>query len=90
MDCEGTARLLLLIDGHSYVVTCLRPDPAVAAAAWRLTRLGGRGERASHDVSVFKHGVECTCGDWVFHAHKRPQGCKHVKAARAVGLIPEL
>lgn len=82
----NTARLLLLIDGESYVVTRIVPDPGVVKVAWRLTKFAGRGKHVTHDVSVGEHGLECTCGDWVFRGPLKV--CKHLRAAKDVGLLP--
>jgi hypothetical protein len=67
-----------------YRVKRIDADPAVAAAAFRLTKLTGE----IYDVSALPHGPECTCEDFYFcRLYKDPKGCKHVAAMRIVGLI---
>ncbi len=79
----GFCRLTLTINGDNYSV---RPLPAdfVGIRAFRLTKRDGE----AHDVARHAHGAECTCGDRVFRRDGiDPKGCKHIRAARAVGLI---
>jgi hypothetical protein len=79
----GTCGLTLRINGESYRV---RPIPAEFGVmrAFRLTKRSGE----FHDVSHQVYGHECTCGDFVFRRDGiDPAGCKHIRAARAVGLL---
>ncbi len=81
--CTGRCGLTLRIDGTAYRV---RPLPADfgGTRAFRLTKAGGE----AHDVSRGLHGDECTCGDFVFRRDGiDPKGCKHIRAARALGLL---
>jgi hypothetical protein len=74
----------LAITGHegtrAYQVTVLRPDPAVARAAYRLQRPGGD----AYDVAVFATGPECSCPDFIFRSHASREGCKHISALRSL------
>ncbi len=79
----GVCRLTLTINGDNYRV---RPLPADFGGirAFRLTRRDGE----SHDVARHAYGAECTCGDYVWRRDGLDaKGCKHIRAARAVGLI---
>ena len=84
---HGKAGLTLHVNGQDYRVCRLEPHPAVAGKGFRLTKPDG----THYDVATTPHGVTCECGDWVFHRDgKDPDGCKHVKALRAWGLLPPL
>jgi hypothetical protein len=79
----GVCSLHLSINGVKYRV---KPLPAEFGGikAFRLTKPDG----ASHDVSRMIYGPECTCGDFVFRRDGiDPAGCKHIRAARACGLL---
>jgi len=79
----GRCGLTLRINGESYRV---RPLPADFGGikAFRLTRADG----TFHDVNRDVFGVGCTCGDHVWRREGiDPAGCKHARAARALGLL---
>ena len=79
----GRCGLTLRINGERYKV---RPLPADFGGlkAFRLTKPDG----SFHDVSRGVHGRECTCGDYIWRRDGiAPLGCKHIKAARALGLL---
>jgi len=82
---SGTTTMTLGINGTSYQVVRLWPDPELATIAYRLRKPDG----AVYDVALTAHGALCSCPDFVFHRDgKDPAGCKHVKAMRAWGLLP--
>ena len=75
--------LVMHINGMAYKVR--RVDGLKARVqAWRLTKPDGD----SYDVSHGVFGASCTCGDQTWrHEGIDATGCKHIRAARAVGLI---
>ena len=80
---SGKCGLTLRINGTRYRV---RPLPADFGGmrAFRLTKPDGE----FHDIAREIHGLSCTCGDWVFRRDGIDEaGCKHVRAAVAVGLL---
>lgn len=84
----GTCSLALTINGVAYKVRPLpRADGTGAAKAFRLVKQGGKGD--VYDVLVHRDGhAECDCPDAIYRRNGLDAaGCKHVKAARAVGLI---
>jgi hypothetical protein len=77
-------RLTVTIRGESYGVRPIRPEAADVARAWRLRRRDG----TSYVVADTIHGATCECGDFIFrHDGIEDLGCKHIRAARALGLI---
>lgn len=79
----GFCRLTLTINGVSYRVKPLPADFG-GLKAFRLTRPDGE----FHDVARHVYGAECSCGDFVFRRDGiDEQGCKHIKACRACGLL---
>jgi hypothetical protein len=81
---HGMARLMLVINGTSYVLRRVPTDPSAALRAWRLKKNDG----THYNVAVTEHGPVCDCPDFVFHRDGLdPAGCKHVKALAAVGLM---
>ena len=59
-------------------------DASVALKAFRLKKTDG----TTYDVVQTVHGLECECPDFVFHRDGLdPDGCKHIKALAACGLI---
>jgi hypothetical protein len=81
---SGRCSLRLSINGVSYRVRPIRPEAFGGIRAFRLTK----GDGATHDVSLDVHGAACTCGDWTFRREGiDPTGCKHIRAAKACGLL---
>jgi hypothetical protein len=81
---HGTCRLTLTINGTAY---SLRPNPADSFAALKAFRLR-KADGTVYDVAETVHGLECDCPDFVFHRDGTdPDGCKHVKALVACGLL---
>ena len=82
---HGTARLSLAINGVCYAVRFLPVDPGAGVS--RLVRLR-KADGESYDLSAHPHGHECTCPDYEFSRRGTGNGpCKHIAAARAVGLL---
>lgn len=74
-------RLTLHIRGAAYSV---RPLASEDGRAYRLRKADG----TAHDVAETSYGPTCDCGDQVYrHEGIDGQGCKHIRALRAVGLI---
>lgn len=78
------ARLLLCIEEAVYFLIPLAPDKSVAQIAWRMVKAGSRSEE-SYDICFTEFGPSCECGAAVY----RNEACKHVRACRAVGLLPK-
>src|SRR5262245_34912210 len=78
--------LVLTIGSSSYSVIRLKPDAAVASAAFRLVKLI---DAVVYDIAVTGHGVACSCPDFTFNRDgKDAAGCKHICCLRAWGLVP--
>lgn len=82
----GTCSLAITINGQSYQVIPLQPHPEVASKAIRLKKEDG----TVYDLTVALDGQQkCDCPDFIYHRDgKDHAGCKHLKSARAVGLLP--
>lgn len=84
-----SARLLLAIrigeEETLYTVAHFDPHPRVASIAIRL-RKDIAGE--PYDVWQDEHGQHCTCPDFTYRRGNVPDGCKHILALKAVGLLP--
>ena len=80
----GTARLSLFINGTAYDVRPLSADARTAIKAFRLRKFDG----TEYDIAQMVHGIACDCPDFTFKREGiDPEGCKHVKALVACGLI---
>lgn len=81
---QGTCRLILRINGTSYTVRPVLADSSVALKAFRLRKADG----TLYDVAHTVHGHQCDCPDFLFHRDGiDPDGCKHIKALVACGLL---
>jgi hypothetical protein len=82
---RNTFQIRFKIEGTWYSVVPLRPDPAVARKAYRMRKLGPRGERtAEYDVSILAEGhPSCECKGWL-RWHKP---CRHLRTLAAAGMI---
>lgn len=66
-----------------YQVKILIPDRSIAVRAWRLTKPNG----TSYDVMMNeRHGMSCTCADFIWKRQNSPEPCKHCIAITEVGL----
>ena len=78
--------LVLTIDRTAYSVGRLACDEAIAARAFRLRKADG----TPYDVKQTPFGPECDCPDFIFRRDGLdPDGCKHIQALAAYGLIAE-
>src|SRR4051794_25992497 len=81
---HGTCRLTLTINGTRYSVRPILADSSVALKAFRLRKDAG----TVYNVTKTAYGNQCECGDFLFRREGLdPQGCKHVKALVACGLL---
>jgi hypothetical protein len=81
---HGTCRLTLTINGVAYAVIPNRGASEVTHKAFRLRKHNG----TVYDVAATTHGVTCDCPDYLFNRQdKDVNGCKHVKAMKACGLL---
>jgi hypothetical protein len=79
---RDTCSLTLRIRSTDYRVT---PHPCTTGRAWRLRRADGKG---SCVVAEGPGGPTCDCPDARFrHSGLDDEGCKHIRACRALGLI---
>lgn len=82
---HGTARLELVITGTRYAARVLPADPE--SGVFRLVRLR-KNDGTAYYVHSGEHGCGCDCPDFTFSRDGiDPDGCKHVKALCAVGLL---
>jgi hypothetical protein len=78
------ARLSLFINGTAYDVRPLAADESAATRAFRLRKFDG----TEYDIAHTAEGASCDCPDFTFHREGiDPEGCKHIKALIACGLI---
>lgn len=81
----GTCRLFIRIDGVCYGLTKVDSRPSAVEVGWRLRKANGD----CYDVARTESGYTCDCPDFAFRRDGiDPDGCKHVKALRVVGLLP--
>jgi hypothetical protein len=82
---HGVARLVLHINGTAY---SLHPLWCDGVEATRLYRLRKCGTPTRYVVAETPDGPVCDCPDYTFHREGiDPDGCKHIKAMVATGLI---
>ena len=80
----GPARWTLTIGSTAYAVRRLGAAPEIARRAFRLAK----GDGTLYDVAETPFGPACDCPDFLFRRDGvDPEGCKHVRALVAVGLI---
>jgi hypothetical protein len=81
---HGVCRLTIEINGTAYAVIPNRGAGALYSRAFRLKK----GDGTIYDVAATAHGVTCDCPDYLFNRQdKDVNGCKHVKAMKACGLL---
>jgi hypothetical protein len=82
---RNTFRIRFLIEGAWYSVVPLKPDPAVARKAYRMAKLGPKGERdAGYDVSISAEGhPNCECRGWL----RWNKPCRHLRTLAAAGML---
>lgn len=69
-----------------YSWTILDPDPEIGSPALRLTKADG----SNYDLIRRPWGWDCECPDFKHRREgKDKDGCKHIRACRAVGLLKE-
>jgi hypothetical protein len=88
------AGLILRIEGRDYHVSYLEPGQTLDLEYRRPGALDptcySLGIDPDNDpTDVCAGGASCTCPDFARrHAGTGSEGCKHIRAARAVGLLP--
>src|SRR5262245_27157094 len=81
---QAVARLSLFINGKAYHVRPLPPGTSGHFKSFRHRKFDG----TEYDVEQTSHGITCDCPDFTFNREGiDPEGCKHVKALVACGLI---
>ncbi len=79
----GRCRLTLTINGLHYGVRRIASEDDAVPRAFRLTR-----KHDIFDVAQTVHGPVCDCPDFIFRRDGRdPNGCLHIRAMRAVGIL---
>src|SRR3954447_25044363 len=81
---QAVARLSLFINGRAYHVRPLPREGSAPIKAYRLRKFDG----TEYDLAQTSDGITCDCPDFTFNRDGiDPEGCKHVKALVACGLI---
>ena len=81
---KAVCRLTIVINDMDYLV---KPNSAEASAAIKAYRLS-KADGTDYDVAQTRHGLTCDCPDFIFHRDGiDPEGCKHIKAMVAYGLL---
>lgn len=79
----GRCRLTLTINNSNYDVRPIAPGDDSVLKAFRLTRDGH-----VYDVALHPYGHTCDCPDFIFRRDGLdPEGCLHIRAMIAVGLL---
>ena len=80
----GTCRLTLTINDVPYTVIPNSGACELVSRAFRLKKSDG----TVYDLAATPHGCTCDCPDYLFNRQdKDVNGCKHVKAMKACGLL---
>ena len=81
---RAVCRLTMAINGVDYRV---EPNPAEAYAVMKAYRLS-KPDGTAYDIARTHHGLTCDCPDFIFRRDGLdPDGCKHIKAMVAYGLL---
>jgi hypothetical protein len=81
---RAACRLTMAINGVDYRVEPNPPGAYAAEKAYRLSKPDG----TAYDVALTHYGLTCDCPDFIFHRDGiDPDGCKHIKAMVAYGLL---
>jgi hypothetical protein len=81
---RAVCRLTMAINGVDYRVEPNARGPYAVEKAYRLSKPDG----TAYDVASTHHGLTCDCPDFIFHRDGiDPDGCKHIKAMVAYGLL---
>jgi hypothetical protein len=85
---ERTVKLMVF-----YAIKDLYPDRRVANPAYSLKKCNLENgylvkTELEYHVAVEKFGPTCSCAHSTFRGKNSREVCKHVKAMRAVGLLP--
>lgn len=81
---RAVCRLTMAINGVDYRVEPSPPEAYAVLKAYRLSKPDG----TAYDVALTRYGLICDCPDFIFHRDGiDPDGCKHIKAMVAYGLL---
>jgi hypothetical protein len=81
---RAVCRLTMAINGIDYKVERNPSEGSAVRKAYRLSKPDG----TAYDVALTRHGLTCDCPDFIFHRDGiDPDGCKHIKAMVAYGLL---
>jgi hypothetical protein len=81
---RAVCRLTIAINGMDYRVNPNQAEGSAALKAYRLTKADG----TAYDAALTVHGLTCDCPDFIFRRDGiDPEGCKHIKAMVAFGLL---
>ncbi len=81
---RAVCRLTMAINGVDYRVEPGAAGAYAVAKSYRLRKPDG----TAYDVALTHHGLTCDCPDFIFHRDGiDPDGCKHIKAMVAYGLL---
>lgn len=82
----GLKRLILQINTTAYSLRGIPCVPEAARKCFELRKFDG----TLYHVSEHAYGAECDCPDFIFRRDSIDRdGCKHVRALMAVGLLSE-
>jgi len=88
-DQRGRCRLTLTINGVHFCVRPIRSEDDQIHRAFRLRRKPFQSG-IIFDVAETVQGATCDCPDFVFRREGLdPRVCLHIRAMRAVGLLPK-
>ncbi len=81
---RAICRLTMEINGVDYRVEPNVSQSYAVTKAYRLCKPDG----TAYDVALTDFGLTCDCPDFIFHRDGvDPDGCKHIKAMVAYGLL---
>jgi DNA-binding beta-propeller fold protein YncE len=81
---RAVCRLTMAINDVDYRVEPNARATYAVEKAYRLSKPDG----TAYDVASTHHGLTCDCPDFIFHRDGiDPDGCKHIKAMVAYGLL---
>lgn len=90
MPATAQAVYLWLQIGSTYYNVRQVEHPSPQGCAWELKKKKGKRKITwvSYHVHTDQHGAHCDCPAFTYQPDI--EGCKHIRACRQVGLIPEM
>ena len=84
IDLGTTNSCVAIVENGVPTVIPNRGASELTSRAFRLKK----GDGTIYDVAATAHGVTCDCPDYLFNRQdKDVNGCKHIKAMKACGLL---